>query len=245
MRKCFSPCLSGAALKAIACLSMFIDHMGLLLFPEVMFLRVIGRLAFPIFAFFIAEGCRHTGNPLRRFLRVFLLGLGCEAVNIALTGVWYGNILLAFSVSILLISLLQAWKTSMCGEDRRRTFLLFGAFLAAAAAACVLISLVGIDYGFPGVMTPVLISLFDYRDGAAPETFKSLDRPEIRLAVTAFALLPVCLQRGVHPIQVFSLLALPLLALYNGKPGNHRFKCGFYLFYPLHLLVLGAAAILF
>ena len=67
--------LSGNALKIIACVSMFIDHASLMLFPEIIWLRYIGRLAFPIFAFLISEGCRYTKNKLNYFLSVFILGV--------------------------------------------------------------------------------------------------------------------------------------------------------------------------
>ena len=43
-------------------------HIGLIIFPHVMILRIIGRIAFPIFAFFIAEGCKHTKNKLRSII---------------------------------------------------------------------------------------------------------------------------------------------------------------------------------
>ena len=52
--------LTNNQLKLIAMLSMLIDHVGMLLFPGVRVLRIIGRLAFPIFAYMIAEGCAHT-----------------------------------------------------------------------------------------------------------------------------------------------------------------------------------------
>ena len=68
------PLLSGNGLKLVAALTMLIDHVGMLLFPQVLLLRIIGRLAFPIYAFMIAEGCRYTKNKLRYFLMVFLLG---------------------------------------------------------------------------------------------------------------------------------------------------------------------------
>lgn len=66
--------LSGSALKVIAVLSMVIDHSayylmehGTLLY-EVM--RCFGRIAFPVFAFLIAEGFRHTRNRMKYFLRL-------------------------------------------------------------------------------------------------------------------------------------------------------------------------------
>ena len=54
--------ISAFALKCIAVVSMFIDHLGYTQFPGVLWLRCIGRLAFPIFAFQIAEGARRTEN---------------------------------------------------------------------------------------------------------------------------------------------------------------------------------------
>ena len=59
--------LDGTMLKIIAMVSMVSDHVGDLFFPGVMWLRMIGRLAMPIFSFCIAEGYAHmkTGNITR------------------------------------------------------------------------------------------------------------------------------------------------------------------------------------
>ena len=54
--------LSASTLKIIACILMVVDHLGAILLPQYMILRVIGRLSYPIFAYFIAEGCRYTRN---------------------------------------------------------------------------------------------------------------------------------------------------------------------------------------
>ena len=70
--------LDGNQLKLIAAFAMLLDHMGVLLFPQVRLLRILGRLAYPVFAFMIAEGCRYTKNKLRYFLLVFGLGTGCH-----------------------------------------------------------------------------------------------------------------------------------------------------------------------
>lgn len=52
--------MSGFVLKLIAAVSMLIDHAGLLLFPEQDWMRLVGRLAMPIFAYCIAEGFLYT-----------------------------------------------------------------------------------------------------------------------------------------------------------------------------------------
>ena len=54
--------LTGNQLKLIALFAMTCDHVGLQLLPNVLILRILGRLALPIFAYMIAEGCRYTRN---------------------------------------------------------------------------------------------------------------------------------------------------------------------------------------
>lgn len=58
--------MTSNAIKLIACISMLIDHAGVILFPEYPFLRWIGRLAMPLFAFTVAEGLciRPTVNAI-------------------------------------------------------------------------------------------------------------------------------------------------------------------------------------
>ena len=62
--------LDGGALKLLAAALMLIDHVGAILLPEMVILRCIGRLAFPIFAFFIAEGYAHTRSFGKYLLRM-------------------------------------------------------------------------------------------------------------------------------------------------------------------------------
>jgi hypothetical protein len=77
--------------------------MGMLLFPGNMALRIIGRLAFPIYAYMIAEGCKYTRNRLRYFLSLFLLGAACQLVYFVVDGSLYFSVLITFSLSILTI----------------------------------------------------------------------------------------------------------------------------------------------
>ena len=70
--------LDGGALKGIAAALMLTDHVGAILLPEVLALRCVGRLAFPIFAFFIAEGYAHTRNFGRYIRRLAILAVLSE-----------------------------------------------------------------------------------------------------------------------------------------------------------------------
>ncbi len=62
-------------LKLIAIITMFIDHIGYFIYPEIRGLRVIGRIAFPIFAYMIAMGYIHTSNRKKYAKRLFLFAL--------------------------------------------------------------------------------------------------------------------------------------------------------------------------
>ena len=60
-------------LKMLALITMTCDHVGLQLFPDILIFRIIGRLAMPIYAFMIAEGCRHTRNRKKYLLLLWFL----------------------------------------------------------------------------------------------------------------------------------------------------------------------------
>lgn len=62
-------------LKLIALLTMLVDHIGYLFYPEMMIFRTIGRIAFPIFAYQVAIGYKHTSNLAAYSLRLFLFAV--------------------------------------------------------------------------------------------------------------------------------------------------------------------------
>jgi len=64
--------LTNNQLKVIAMVTMTVDHVGFLLFPRLLLLRCIGRLAFPIYAYMVAEGCSHT-KSLPKYLGAWRL----------------------------------------------------------------------------------------------------------------------------------------------------------------------------
>ncbi|HBJ18870.1 MAG TPA: hypothetical protein DDY70_03905, partial [Clostridiales bacterium] len=104
-------------LKLIAFAAMLADHAAVLLFDGCIPLRIIGRLSFPIFAYMIAEGCRYTSNRLRYFLRLFVLGVLCNLIYFLAMKQLTLSILITFSLSILLIYLIDALRTQR--EEKR------------------------------------------------------------------------------------------------------------------------------
>lgn len=236
--------LSASTLKIIACIFMVIDHIGVILLPDVELLRVIGRLSYPIFAYFLAEGCRYTRNKTKRFLLVLGLAVLCESVVWIMTGEPDGGILVNFCLAILLIYEVQAFKRALAHGRLGRAFGFLVLFLLSVATVYGFVEYVlYVDYGFWGVLIPVWASLPDYKEGEAPAFFAKLSGRWVKFACFTAGLLLLCISRGLFEnIQSFSLLALPLLALYNGQPGRKGLKYGFYIFYPAHLVVLWVIA---
>ena len=218
--------LTGNTLKILAALFMTIDHIGVILFPRVLALRIIGRLALPIFAFMIAEGCKYTRNKKKYFGMVFGLGAICQIVYYLFDGSLYFSILITFSLSILMIYALQFWK-------EKKTVLSGLVFAASVLPVYLLNRWLTIDYGFWGCMLPVFAALphgTEYDSDAANTTTLGIGL--------------VLLGISTDLIQCLALLALPLLYAYNGKRGRLNLKYFFYIFYPAHLVILEGIAML-
>lgn len=221
--------LDRGCLKLIAFVTMIADHAAILLLDGSLPLRILGRLSFPIFAYMIAEGCRHTSDRKRYFLRIFLLGALCNLVYFLAMGQLTLTILLTFSLSVLMIYALDA-----CVEGRAKgTAHMLPPLLALLALLCLTYLLGGVtsplraygvslDYGILGALTPLLLYCL-------PKRWE-------KLCMLGALLLAETLATEWY--QIFSLLALPLLWLYNGEAGNRHLKYFFYLGYPLHLLLL-------
>ena len=234
--------MSSFVLKIIAAVSMFIDHTGLLLFPKYPIFRIIGRLAFPIYAYCIAEGFRYTHSRMRYFLRIFGLGLICQIVYTIADHELYLGVLITFSFSIIVMAAMECVKSAVRGEKSAlagMTERLTGHELSNQAdrmlsttVCCTIIILlfllttrVTVDYGFFGIMLPVCANLFEEKGQ--------------RLVMFSACLLALCID--VTPsfaVQYWSLLTIPLIAAYNGEPGKYRMKYFFYIFYPAHLVLL-------
>ncbi|MDD6479222.1 MAG: TraX family protein [Oscillospiraceae bacterium] len=169
--------LNGNALKIIAVVSMLIDHIGVVLFPNVTILRIIGRIAFPIFAFMIAEGCAYAKNKLRYFLTIFILGIAYQGVYYLYTKEHYIGILIAFSLSIIVIYALEYFKNTIFVTDGSfvKQSLAFIALLLIIIIVYILNDNFESDYGFWGAMAPVFASLFRKPASSNSELFKSLD----------------------------------------------------------------------
>ena len=233
--------LSSSTLKLIGCILMAIDHIGYHLFPNVLILRVIGRLSMPIFAFLIAEGCHYTKNKLKHFLLIFGSGVIFLFGVKIFDGSWYGNIFLQFSVSIIYIYLIQLLKKFIFNGKNKILNLIFSIliFIVSLIPGTYLFKVFRFDYDFFTSMLPVFISIFYLKDYSNHKIIKYVDNLYVKLIVAAITLVIICSNKNYyHPIQWHAFLALPLLLLYNEKPGCKKLKYFFYLFYPIHIAII-------
>ena len=239
--------LSGSTIKIIACILMAIDHIGYHLFPNIIILRIIGRLSMPLFAFFIAEGCHYTKNKLKHLLLIAISGL------IFLFGVyifaefWYFNIFLIFAISVLYIYLMQHLKkVSLKGRYKPLKIMLsLIIFSLVTYLGYIIYEEIPFEYGFSVMMLPVLISLVDLKKYIKHPSVKYIDNLYTRLIIMAIAMIPTCSDRAIVEIQAYSYLALIILLMYNGKGGTKKLKYFFYLFYPVHIMIIYAIKFLF
>ena len=213
--------LNGSQLKLIALLAMTCDHVGKQLLPQYELLQIIGRLAYPVFAYMIAEGCRYTRKKGRYLGNMAVLAFLCQMVYYVAMQSLYQCILVTFTVSIVLIYSLDAAK---------RTRSAVSVLLAAAALLGVYLFSVAlpealthtdyaIDYGIWGILLPAAVYL--------------AEKKPVKLLAAAVCLFFLGMEYG--GIQWYAFLALPLLALYDGTVGKRRLKYLFYIYYPLHL----------
>lgn len=226
--------ISGSTLKIIALVSMFIDHMAVSLI-EVNYgnknsflydlpwsedtilqvdvvLREIGRLAFPIFCFLLVQGAMYT-HDRKRYLRnmaVFAL-LSEIPFDLAFHNtLWYGNSQnVFFTLTLGLISVyLLDWW-------KGKEWISFG----IVAVVAVLAYFLRTDYGASGVILIVFFWLFRFE-----EKLRNI-------------LCSVWMIVGINLSEAAGILAFLPIHAYNGERGR-QLKYFFYLFYPVHLLVL-------
>lgn len=220
--------LSGAALKGLAVVSMTIDHAAAVLLQNgaacagrpalaglYLACRGVGRLAFPLFCFLLAQGFVHTASRRAYARRLAVFALASEAVfDLAIFGTpWYPGYQNVFFT--LLLGLLALCALHAPGPALRW----------AGPPACVLAAeALRTDYGGFGVLPILAFSLWRKNRPAA-------------LALAAAAVLLHCAWNSYWP-EAAALIALLPIAAYNGARGRAGPKYAFYLYYPLHLLAL-------
>ena len=225
---------------------MVLDHIGAYILPQFAVLRIIGRLAFPVFSFAICEGCRYTRHPARYLYMMFAMGLAFMAVYYFFTGRFFGNILVTFSLSICAVYSFQFFRDCFLCKGTGRRLMGVLVFVSCLAGLYVICLLIDVNYGFCGVILPLLAELtasIPISSGNSSDNRDSLKRKNMALIGFSAGLVALSLRSSWH-IQFFCLAALPLLLLYSGRRGTFSMKYFFYIFYPAHLIVIWIAELI-
>lgn len=165
-------------LKLIAVLTMAIDHTGYIFSPEHPIFRCIGRIAFPIFAYYISEGYIHTSDLRKYILRLFTLGLISQIPYSLIFTDW--NILFTLTLALILI-----WA-----YDKKKYVIGIGIL--------VLSCMIPVDYGIYGVVLPLCI----YAIKSKPKLLLTVLVMSVAYAIK-FSFWPqICAVLGVMLIQM-------------------------------------------
>ncbi|WP_343208987.1 TraX family protein [Anaerolentibacter hominis] len=216
--------MTSFALKLIAIVSMLLDHIGAILFPDVIALRYIGRLAFPIFCFLLVEGYYHTSNVKKYLLRLGIFAAISEVpFDLAFRGrlfdLGYQNVFFTLFLGLTVIWLMDE-AVKKLGADSLKSKLFRVGFILVG---CLLAELLHTDYSATGVL--VIVFFYMLRDNKTLLTI-----------LIALFLGSDVFYGGIEYVAVLSMI--PILK-YNGKKGPGM-KYFFYVFYPAHLLILVA-----
>lgn len=215
--------MTSFALKLIALISMLFDHCGYIFFNRVTFFNVIGKVSFPIFAFQISEGYKHTKKLKLYFFRLFVFAIASQIPFMLFlfclkSSPFYLNIFFTLFLGLLAITIYDKSKSKPVG-------LLLVCFIVLIA------ELIHCDYGWFGVSIIFLFYLFKDK-----KVFMNLSF--ILVVIIRYSILYL---ESFSIFQIYfmvaSCLALIFINLYNGEKGKN-IKYLFYLFYPVHLLIL-------
>ena len=219
---------SGAQLKYIAFLSMLADHVNkALIYPFLSgegilqhisdVFDILGRIAFPLFAFFLVEGFFKTGNRKKYLASLLIFGIISEIpFDMALSGVFFepnsNNIMFTLALMLITIWTIDILKEKMQNMSK---YTWYPVSFVIVGIMCIISMVTGLDYEYHAIMIGYLFYIF-------------YNKRVFAIFLGYLAIFK----------EVWSLLGFSLILTYNGKRGKQN-KLFNYCFYPGHLLILG------
>ena len=257
-------------IKLIAVITMIIDHIGFVFFPEVTILRIIGRIAMPLFAFSIARGFFYTNNKGKYFTLMILFAaisqvpfhymrLAGRREELIASDIPYQvmaafrldahyNILVTWLLAMLFLLGLERLLNKKC-----EWLMVTAGLLIGPIAASFYLSF---DFGLYGVILPAIFYIAFYGRSVTAGTskkdvsFRMFDYINVFIFV-ALATYLLWMDRlpdqfyGISdiPVQFYAVLAIPLIPLTISFDNKVKLpKLFFYFSYPVHIILLVAIA---
>ena len=232
-KKIFSGFLNRNVIKYLMVLLMVVDHVAFCFMekipsPSYEIMRFFGRCVAPVFAFFIAEGFMHTSDVKKFRRRIGILALvsylpsvfcfiGFEEIKSSPAELVAQTIIVSFYLALVALSVWYSEKM------KKRTKIILIVLLTLASVVT--------DMPITGVLAPLFHCVFK-------------DNKKMRYLTVALSYVPfVAPMIALQGWSTAGVLLAPLLLIfcYNGEAGmkNAFNKWFFYVFYPLHILILG------
>ena len=121
---------------------------------------------------------------------------------------------------------------------------MLAAFATTVFLTYQLYSLIRFEYGFFGMLLPVMINMTNFKDIEISHNIKKFDNHWIKILILIISLVLLSIDGNMGIIQYYCLFAVIPLAFYNGKLGCKKLKYAFYIFYPAHLIIIEGIAVI-
>ena len=220
--------LNGAQLKYMAFLSMLLDHVNNALITPYLdgkgpllhvsnVLSILGRVAFPLFMFFLVEGFFKTRSRKKYLINLLVFALLSEVpfdlfTSRELFNKNWNNMMFTLALSLATIWIVDEMKGRLAKKSKA---LWYGVSVLVVAVMCAVAMFFSLDYDYHAIIVAYLFYLF-------------YEKPLYGAALGYLSIIK----------ELYSVLGFAATLTYNGERGK-QYKWLNYAFYPVHLLILG------
>ncbi|MDZ8095830.1 MAG: TraX family protein [Nostoc sp. DedQUE05] len=204
--------VSAFNIKILAAVFMVMDHVCYLLIPELRILHLVGRFSFPLFAWLLAEGEKHTQNVYRYGRRLLITAIISQPIYSIVFQSLALNILFTLFLGLVMLRLIKRYSQ------------LWQQLIIIGLCAVVAEGL-GVEYRVYGIAVILLMSLIDKL------------KPNVWLLYWCFFHFILVTLFISDIVQYWAIIAGLIVFQFNGKQGSRA--RWFYVFYPAHLIILG------
>lgn len=219
--------MSVLILKIIAVFGMICDHIRYVLPAfDNEYTKILGRIAFPIFAFLITEGYSHTKNIKKYIIRLGIFSLISQIPFLMF--VWGCNLTTEFELNVIFTMLIGVLALLVYDKIQNKISKFLGIILLV-----ILAEILKTDYGAVGVMT--ILNFYIFKD---TKILKYLLFLLICIGkLFLYRNLNINYIIFILPYIIGYIFSIIPIALYNKKIGKFKLKYFFYIFYPLHMFI--------
>ena len=234
--------MSSFILKIIALITMTIDHFSIIILRKPAgFLRVIGRIAFPLFAFQLVQGFIHTKNRLKHCTLLLIFAFISQVPFELAFNIKSLNIFFTLFLGFVAIWLFEFTYNSLKSYIKNHNKILYIISLIVILPFAFLGNIYNVDYGAWGIL---VICLFYFTRNCKKFIIPLLGYAALCIFKYWNVLLKAPLNINVWLNLLGTFIPIVLIYFYNGRKGKSM-KYLFYIYYPAHLILLHYLATFF